>query len=39
MRKHFTVVSLCCTVFFVAGCTNTAVSSVDKFEVREEKKN
>ena len=39
MRKPFFIVSLCCAILFIGGCTNTAVSSVDKFEVREEKKN
>ena len=38
MRKPFFIVSLCCAILFIGGCTNTAVSSVDKFEVREEKK-
>ncbi len=39
MRKPFFIVSLCCAILFIGGCTNTSVSSVDKFEVREEKKN
>lgn len=39
MRKPFFIASLCCAILFIGGCTNTSVSSVDKFEVREEKKN
>ena len=39
MRKPFFIVSLCCAILFIGGCTNTSVSSVDKFEVQEEKKN
>ena len=39
MRKPFFIASLCCAILFIGGCTNTSVSSVDKFEVQEEKKN
>ena len=39
MRKPVFIASLCCAILFNGACTNTSVSSADKFEVQEEKKN